>query len=59
MAFDLFLATVVWDGSPRKILVQSIENVPLLGMAMLENHDLAARVVVGGSVAIEKLQSLQ
>lgn len=59
LAFDLFLATVVWDGSPRKILVQSIENVPLLGMAMLENHDLAARVVVGGSVAIEKLQSLQ
>lgn len=55
LAFDLFIATLMWDGSPRKILVQSIENVPLLGMAMLEEHDLTARVVVGGVVRIEKV----
>jgi clan AA aspartic protease len=51
--FDIHIASVVWDGNVRPILIQAIENVPLLGMAMLVGYDLPARVIVGGSVEIE------
>lgn len=51
--FDIYVATVIWDGMERSVLVQAIENVPLLGMAMLVGYDLRARVIVGGSVEIE------
>ena len=51
--FDIHVATIVWDGMPRPILIQSIDNVPLLGMALLVGYDLRARVTVGGSVQIE------
>jgi predicted aspartyl protease len=50
---DIYVATVIWDGVERSILVQAMENVPLLGMAMLVGYDLRARVVAGGSVEIE------
>jgi clan AA aspartic protease len=51
--FDIHVATIVWDGMPRPILIQAIDNVPLLGMALLMGYDLRARVTVGGSVQIE------
>lgn len=50
---DNYAATAIWDGAERSILVQDLENVPLLGMAMLVGYDLRARVVVGGSVEIQ------
>jgi clan AA aspartic protease len=51
--FDIYAATVVWDGMPRPILVQAIDNAPLLGMPLLVGYDLRARVQVGGIVQIE------
>lgn len=51
--FDIYVATVTWDGTARPILVHAIENAPLLGMAMLVGHDLRVRVIVGGSAEIE------
>ncbi len=53
--FDLYDATVVWDGVPRSVLVQAIDTAPLLGMALLVGYDLRARVAVGGSVEIERI----
>jgi clan AA aspartic protease len=53
--FDIHVATVNWDGAERQILIQAIENVPLLGMAMLVGYDLRARVLEGGRVEIEKV----
>jgi predicted aspartyl protease len=50
---DVYAATIVWDGMPRSILIQAIDNVPLLGMALLVGYDLRARVTVGGVVQIE------
>jgi clan AA aspartic protease len=52
-SFDIYAATVVWDGVPRPILIQAIDTAPLLGMALLVGYDLSARVEVGGSVRIE------
>ena len=51
--FDVYSATVIWDGVPRPILVQAIDNPALLGMALLVGYDLQARVIVGGKVQIE------
>jgi clan AA aspartic protease len=53
--FDIYTATVLWDGSAKQILVQSIENVPLLGMSLLAEHRLLADVTVGGAVSIEPI----
>jgi clan AA aspartic protease len=51
--FDIYSATVIWDGVPRPILVQAIDTAPLLGMALLVGFDLRVRVTVGGSVQIQ------
>jgi len=51
--FDIHVATVIWDGTARPILVHAIENAPVLGMAMLVGHDLRVRVISGGNVEIE------
>ncbi len=51
--FDIYAATVIWDGIPPRILVQAINNIPLLGMALLVGYDLRARVIVGVSLQIE------
>ena len=53
--FDVYAATVVWDGTPRRVLVQAIDTAPLLGMALLVGYDLRARVIDGGAVAIEAI----
>ena len=54
-AFDLYAATVVWDGVPRPIQVASTETEPLLGVDMLYDHELRIQVVEDGVVAIEAL----
>ena len=53
--FDIYAATVIWDGMPRPILIQAIDTAPLLGMALLGGYDLRVRVAVGGSVQIEAI----
>ena len=53
--FDIYAATVIWDGVPRSILVQAIDTAPLLGMSLLMGYELRVRVVVGGNVVIEAI----
>jgi clan AA aspartic protease len=53
--FDVHAATVIWDGAIRSVLVQAIDNDPLLGMGLLVGHDLWARVTFGGSVRIQAI----
>ena len=50
--FDIRTATVIWDGTPRNILVEAADTDPLLGMAMLYGHDIYIRAVDGGGVMI-------
>ncbi len=37
--FDIHVATIVGDGRPRPILIQAIDNVPLLGMALVRDSE--------------------
>jgi clan AA aspartic protease len=52
---DIYAATIIWDGTPRDILVEAAETDPLLGMALLYGLEIRIRAVEGGSVAIEAL----
>jgi clan AA aspartic protease len=53
--FDVYRATVVWDGNLRVVDVEAGDADPLLGMAMLEGHELRMQVVDGGAVTVVAL----
>lgn len=53
--FDIYAASVSWDGEERQILVYEVDSMPLLGMALLVGFDLRARITPAGRVEIERL----
>jgi clan AA aspartic protease len=53
--FDVYRATLVWDGHPKPIEVEAAHAAPLVGMALLERHSLQIDVVNGGIVTINVL----
>jgi len=53
--FNTYEATVMWDGQPRHISVDAADTDPLLGMALLYNHEVKIQVVIGGAVSIRSL----
>lgn len=53
--FDVHEATVVWDGSSRRIAVDAVDIDPLVGMALLDGHELTIQAVRGGRVVITAL----
>ena len=54
--FDLYIATVIWDGQYREIYIAESETEPLLGMALLYGYRLQVDAIEGGSVRVESLQ---
>jgi clan AA aspartic protease len=50
--FDVYRATVIWDGAPRSITVDVMNTAPLLGMRLLVGYDLYARVLDGGHATL-------
>jgi clan AA aspartic protease len=53
--FDIYEATVDWDGEARRIPVDEAETVPLVGMALLEGCELVVQVQRGGNVSVRAL----
>jgi clan AA aspartic protease len=53
--FDIYEATVDWDGEARRIAVDEAETVPLIGMSLLEGYELTIQVQRGGSVTVRAL----
>ena len=51
--FDVYDATISWDGKAIDILVDEAETTPLVGMALLENHSLHIDVRIGGRATVE------
>ncbi len=51
--FDIYLATVIWDGQERDIAVLASDGGTLVGMRMLRGHHVFLDVVDGGEVRIE------
>ena len=55
LPFDVYVATVDWDGRPRSVEVEAADAQPLLGMALLQGSELRIEVVPGGPVTITGL----
>ena len=55
ITFDMFNASVIWDGRAYRIDVDAADTVPLVGMGLLENQELCVQVVLGGTVSIRAL----
>lgn len=53
--FDVYEATVIWDGQARTIEVEATDSKPLIGMDMMRGYDLQIQVESGGTVTIKPL----
>ncbi len=53
--FDVYEATVIWDGRMRRIAVDCVDSDPLVGMSLLDGHELTVQVIDGGRVGIRVL----
>ena len=54
--FNVHEATVDWAGGRRRALIDIAESDPLLGMELLDGHELTFQVITGGIVALERLR---
>jgi len=53
--FDVYAATVTWDGQLRIVEVDAADTNPLVGMGLIYGHELRIRAVEGGTVTIAAL----
>ncbi len=53
--FDVYDVTVLWDGQPRDIEADMTGSTPLVGMLLLDKHNLNIDVESGGRVLIQAL----
>jgi clan AA aspartic protease len=53
--FDIYEATVMWDGTARRVSVDEVEVMPLVGMALLYGYELTMQIVEGGRVLLKPL----
>jgi clan AA aspartic protease len=53
--FEIFEAEVLWDTQPRRITVYAADSTPLLGMDLLDGHELTMQIFQGGTLSIRAL----
>ena len=53
MVFDVYGVTILWDGHVRHVDAYMSDAVPLVGMRLLDGHNLNFEVVNGGRVVIQ------
>jgi clan AA aspartic protease len=53
--YDVYEATVVWDGQTITIPVDAVATTPLVGMELLDGYKLTLEARIGGSVTIEPM----
>ncbi|MDE2781273.1 MAG: clan AA aspartic protease [Chloroflexota bacterium] len=51
--FHVHDVTLLWDGEPRDIEADATGSTPLVGMLLLNGHDLKTQVGDGGRVMIQ------
>ena len=56
VTFDVYDVAVLWDGQPRYVLADAAETTPLVGMRLLDRHNLNIDVEDGGRVLIRPRQ---
>ena len=53
VSFDAYAVTVLWEGQPRDVLIDEADTTPLVGMMLLDRHNLNIDVEDGGRVLIQ------
>ncbi len=53
--FDVYEATIVWDGQAIAISVDESDSEPLIGMGLMDGFRILIEDVVGGQVQIERI----
>ena len=53
VSFDVHDVTVLWDGQPRHIKADATGSTPLVGMLLLDGHNLNIEVENNGRVVIQ------
>lgn len=56
VTFDVYGVTVLWDGRTRDVVAYAADTTPLIGMAMLDRHNMSIDVEEGGRVTIQSRQ---
>ena len=56
VTFDVYDVAVVWDGQTRYVLADAADTTPLVGMRLLDDHDLSIQVRSGGRVLIQAIE---
>ncbi len=52
---DVYLASVIWHGQQKDVLVSEAAGTPLVGISMLDGSRMTMNVIDGGEVTIEPL----
>lgn len=53
--FDVYIATLLWDGQPLRVMVDAADTDPLLGMSLLHGYNLHIQNVADGIVTIQRI----
>ncbi len=53
VTFDVYDVAVLWDGQPRYVLADAAGTTPLVGMRMLDRHNLNIDIEDEGRVIIQ------
>ena len=53
IAYDVYGATVLWDGQALYVEADAADSTPLVGMLLLDGHNLNIQVRGGGRVVIQ------
>ena len=54
--FQVYAASIIWDGQYQNIPVNEAETDPLVGMSLLYGYDLYIRTLEGGLVTIKAIK---
>ena len=55
-AFDVYSVTVVWDGQQRYVEAAAVGIDALIGMMLLDRHNLFVEVAAGGRVVVQAME---
>jgi len=53
VVLDLYLASLVWNGEVREVVVLQAEGGPLVGMSLLQGHRVILHVIDNGEVIVD------
>jgi clan AA aspartic protease len=53
--FDVYEASLVWDGTLITIPVDEADSEPLVGMSLMEGYQLTMQIFAGGQVELRKV----